>query len=823
MIERLGYDLRHGARLLARTPAFSLIAVVTLALGIGANVALFTVAHAVLLRPLAYAHPERLTLVSMLNPSAGPARGGFSFPRFQFIAAHTRAFSRIGAFFNESFTYTGSGEPEQLPSARVSAGFFPVLGVRPVIGRTFTAPEDTSGGKPVVMISQRFWRERFDARPDILSRTVTLDSRPYTVIGVVPADFQFAPLGARVDIWAPRVFDLNIATPQQIYGGAMYLQAVGRLAPGVGIAGAQAEMGVLDRQYRQAFPRMADASPKLTLVVDNLKDQLVSNVRPTILILMGAVGLVLLIACANVAGLLVSRALGRRREIAIRMALGASRGAVVRQLLAESLLLAILGGCLGALFSGWATRAMLPLLAGRLPRLAEIHTDPVVLAFSLLLSLATGILFGLAPALEVSRADAGVGFRDESRGATASRSRHRLRHTLLISQVALSMVLLVASGLLIRSFARLVSVAPGFDPRNVLTMNIMLPPARYPAVPLPGTPGGPKDSPMIAFFDELVKRAALLPAVRSAALASALPLNPTRFSPMQFEGQPPAPLAERPTVVVETATPAYFTTMRTPLLRGRLFTEHDDAHAARVVIVNQRLARRFWPNDNPIGKHVYFGPKNVPAEVIGVVGDIRNIALAEPARAEVYLPYPQLPTRSMNLILRAAGDPRLLADTARHLVAGIDPGLPVTQVTTMDDLLRSSRVGPRFTTGLLAAFSAMALLLAAIGIYGTISYAVLQRTPELAIRMALGADRGAIVGMVVRQALLLVAAGVAAGAAASLLLARLMASELYGISATDPRTFIASAAVFAAIAVLASAVPARRAMRVDPAAALRFG
>lgn len=817
MTGRLTNDLRYGIRMLAKSPGFTLIAMLTLALGIGANAALFTVAHSILLRPLSYRDPDRLALISTLDPAVG-TRGGMSYPRFVYISQHARAFSGIAAFFNEVFTFTDRGEPEQLAAARVSRDFFPVLGVNPVIGRSFTADEDTRGGRPVVMISYNFWTRRFARDPRAVGQTISLDSRPYTIVGVVPEDFHFGFIGATIDIWAPRVFDISIATPQQINGGAGYLQAVARLAPGVTWQQAQSQMDVLTKGYLADFPGMADASPKNKVAVDHLRDQLVANVRPTILILMGAVGLLLLIACANVAGLLLSRALGRRKEIAIRTALGASRGALIRQLLTESTLLAVCGGAVGVLLSDWGTRAMLPLVSAQLPRGAEIRTDATVLLFGFAVSVFTGILFGLVPALDVSRVDTNSGLREESRGATASRGKHRLRTVLVIAQVALSMVLLVSAGLLIRSFSNLLNVSPGLEPAHVLTMNILLPPAKYPPLPIFGTS---KDARMVDFFNKLVQQAAQLPGVRSAALESALPVNPNRFAPTAFEGQPPIPFPQRPLVEVETATPAYFATVGARVLRGRVFNDHDNADSARVVIVNDMLARRYWPNANPIGKHIYLGSKNAASEVVGVVADIKNVTLAGPASPEMYFPYPQLPTRSMNLLLRTEGDPHALVSAARHLVASLDPDQPVTAVATLDELLASSRVGPRSTTWLLGLFSGMALVLAMVGIYGTISYSVLQRTSELGIRMALGADRRDIFAMVIRQGLLLAAVGVGAGIIASLAVTRLMSTLLFGVSAADPATFVGSALLFGTTAMLASYVPARRATLLDPTIALR--
>ncbi|HYM09816.1 MAG TPA: ABC transporter permease, partial [Bryobacterales bacterium] len=462
--------------MLGKNRAFTLVTALTLALGIGANTAMFSVADALLLRPLPYGHPERLMLVYAWKAGAA---GPFSLPRFEFLRDHGQSFAAIAAFTSETFNLSRRGDPEQLPSARVSWNFFDALGVSPALGRSFRSEEDQAGGRQVVLISSRLWAERFGRQPDIIGQSITLDSRDYTVIGVLPAGFEFSPLGADIDIWAPRVFDLNLITPARARAGTGFLNAVARLRPDVKASQAQAEMDVLNQQYRREFPKMPDADPGLTIVAGKLQERVVANVRPALLILAGAVGFLLLIACANVASLLLSRALGRRREIAVRAALGASRGAVMRQLLTESVALAAMGGTLGALLSAWGTRALSALLQGNLPRAREIAMDGRVLAFTAALSLLTGLLFGLIPALHLSKPDLNTVLRGESRGSIGSAGRSAMRNLLVVTQVALSMVLLIGSGLLIRSFARLQEVNAGFDPRNLLTMNIALAPAKY--------------------------------------------------------------------------------------------------------------------------------------------------------------------------------------------------------------------------------------------------------------------------------------------------------------------------------------------------------
>ncbi len=804
-------NLRYAGRTLWKSPAFAAVAIVTLALGIGASTAIFSVANALLLRPLPYGHPDRLMLVFAAKAGTPGVLQPFSFPRSTFISEKSRAFSGFAAFTSENFNLTGRGDPEQLSAARVSWNFFDVLGVHPALGRSFLPAEDQPGGKGVCLISHNLWTRSFGARADIAGQSITLDATPYTVIGVLPRGFEFAAVGTGIDLWAPRVFDLNITTPAQIQAGVGFLNAVARLAPGISGGQAQAEMDVLDRQYKRENPRMPDADPSQAIRVENLQEQTVANVRPAVLILCGAVALLLLIACANVAALLLSRALGRRKEMAIRAALGARRLALIAQVLAESTLLALAGGALGIALSAWGTRALGALGQGNLPRVEEIVIDGRVLAFTALLSLVTGVLFGWIPALQLSRQDLNPVLRAEGRGSAGGRRRNRARGGLVVAQVALSMVLMVGAGLLIRSFTRLRNVNAGFDERNVLTMRIALPPARYAT--------GPH---MAAFYDQVVKRAVAMPGVESAAVASALPVHPVRFSPVLVEGQPEVPLPARPILAIQMVSPGYFRTLRVALRQGRPFTEADTADAPLVAVVNETLVRRYWPHDNPLGKHLLLGRMTKAAEVVGVASDVNNVSLAAPPEAEVYLSFPQRPWASMNLILRTAGDPHRWAAAARRAVAEVDRDQPVTALNTMEEVLALSTASERFSVFLLAAFSITALVLAAVGLYGAIAYSVAERTREMGIRMALGADRTSIVRMVVKQGLLLALAGLAIGTAAALALTRLMSGLLFQTGAADPFSFLGSALLFSAVAAGASYLPARRATRVDPTDALRY-
>jgi putative ABC transport system permease protein len=810
-VSRIWQDLRFALRVLAKSPGFAAVAIFTLAVGIGANTAIFSVANVLLLRPLPFAQPGKLVLISSARKGSRSERGSLTWPRFTMIEASQRSFQGMAAFTKETFNLTGKGDPMQLSSARVSWNFFDLLGVRPAAGRWFQAEEDKPGGDPVIVISHSLWTRRFNASPAAIGQHVTLDSRDYTIAGVTPPDFRFGLLGADVDIYAPRVIELNLITPAQALAGTGFLSVVARLREGVGIEAAQAEMDTLAVQYRSEYAKFPDADPNVRVHVGRLQDEMVAGLRTAVLILFGAVGLVLLIACANVSSLLLSRAAGRQREIAVRLAIGASRAELVRQLCTESLLLALAGGLLGACLSWWGTRALSSIAQESLRQAGAIRMDATVLAFTAAISVLAGLVFGLAPALVVSRPDLSVVLRSDGRGTTAGRRRNRFRSTLVISQVALSTILLIGAGLLVRSFLQLRGTQPGFDTGHLLTMNITLPAARY-----------GKGAPMIEFYERLLHQVRGMNGVLSATVSSALPLNPTRLSPALPEGQAVVPLAERPLFNIQTFEPGYVETMRVPLPAGREFTEHDDATAPKVVMVNATLARRFWPGENPIGKRIVVGRGPAPSEVVGVLGDIRNAGVAADVSPEIYLPFPQLPWASMNLVVRTAGDPHNFVQPVRTSILLVDHEQPVTAVATMQEVMEQAASQPRFTAWLLSALAAMALVLAVVGIYGAIAYSVAERTQEMGVRLALGAARADIVLMVLRQGLLLSLSGTAVGLAASLGLTRLLESQVYHVSVTDPATFVGCAVLFAVVAALASYLPARRAMRVDPMTALRW-
>jgi putative ABC transport system permease protein len=810
-MSKLVQDARFALRVFQRAPGFAAAAVLTLAVGIGANTSIFSVANALLLRPLPYRQADRLVLIDgRRKGSTNISQGPLSVPRFEQVELRNRSFGAVAAFTSEGFNLTGRGDPEQIPAARVSWKFFEVLGVSPTKGRGFRAEEDKPGGDLVAMISDGLWQRRFARDTAVIGRAITLDSRDYTIVGVLPADFRFAFLGATVDIVTPRVFELNSLNPGMVQAGVGFLNFIARLNPGASVAGAQGDLDRLSAQYRAENPKMPDSDPGLVVHAGNLRDEMVSSVRTAVLVLFGGVSLVLLIACANVASLLLSRALGRKREIAVRMAMGATRGGLIRQLLTESLMLALGGGVLGAVLSSLGTQALARLAQGTLPRAAEIRVDAGVLLFTLAISVFAGFVFGLMPALQVSRPDLNMVLRSEGRGATSGRRHHALRNLLVVSQVGLSTVLLIGAGLLLRNFVQLSAANPGFDAHRLLTLGITLPPARY-----------PDSSRRVAFFNELLRQVRALPGVRGAAGTTALPVNASRFSMALPDGQPMAPLAERPIFNLQQVTPGYAAAMRVPVRYGREFTDRDDAKAPRVVMVNEALARRYWPKENPVGKHILLGRQPGPSEIVGVLGDVANLAVGTDPQAEIYVPFAQIPSATQNLIVRTAGDPRGLTAAVRARVLGLDRDQPVTGVRSMDEVLETGAAQPRFTTYLLGGLSATAFLLSMVGIYGVIAYSVAERTQEMGIRMALGADGRDILRLVLGRGLVPAGTGIAIGLAAAFALTRLMSSLLYRVSVTDPVTFIAGPALFAAVAVVASYLPARRAMRVDPAIALR--
>ncbi len=808
LITGLLQDVKFGFRMLAKNPGFTAAAVLTLALGIGGNTAIFTVTDALLLRAFPYKDPSRLVMLNTQQRGSPDESASLTLNRYEMIRDRSHSFSGVAVWAIDSFNLTGRGEPEQVPVARVSPNFFDLLGVAPQLGRAFSSEDGQVAGPLVVIISDALWHSHFGGDRNIIGQTVTLDTQPYSVIGVLPAGVQF-PFVGQADVWSPRYFELTIMSPQRIRGGVGYLTAVARLAPGVSMKSATAEMEVLNRQYAQEFPKFPDSGRDIAMVVGNLQELTVANVHSLFVVLSIAVGLVLMIACANVASLLLSRALGRSKEIAIRSALGARRGAIIRQLLIESMLLALISGALGLGLGVWGTKILGRYGEANLPGGFDFSVDGRVLIFTSLISVLTGVIFGSFPALKLARTNINSELRDEGRGNTGGNRRMQVKNLLVIFQIAVCMLLLIGASLMIQTFAHLQRVDLGFDPASVVSMNISLPTVKY-----------AKAEQQTAFFDELLRKVNAVPGVRSASISAALPLTPKRITPILPEGQPEVPIAERPFIIIEAIGSQWFQTMRVPLKMGRAFSDADNAQAPRVVVVNEALARRFWPNQNAIGKHIIVG-RQTAAEVVGVAGDVKNTGLAVESAPQLYLPFPQLPWGNMNLLVRTAIDPRQLVATLRQQVYAVDPDQPIRQVQTMDELLATFRAQPRFTVFLLSTLSSMALILAVVGIYGVIAYTVAQRRHELGIRMALGAERNHVMRLIVARGLFLTTAGIVIGLIGALASTRVMSSLLYQVRERDLPTFALASVLFLLVGIAASYIPARRAMRVDPREALR--
>ncbi len=807
-METLWQDLRYGVRMLRTHRGVTAIAVLALALGIGANTAIFTVVNAVLLRPLPFSEPDRLMMVWLHNPqSQGEARIPLSVADFLDWRANNQAFEPPVAFATSGFNLTGQEAPEQLVGAIVTADFFSTLGAKPALGRTFLPEEDRPGATPAIVVSQAMWQRRLSGDPHAIGQTLTLNGRTFTIVGVMPPDFYFP--NRNIELWA--AFTLNPPTRR----GPYFLSGLARLKPGVKLEQAQAEMKLIARRIQQQSATANANSDSGGFTVLPLNEYLVGDVRKALLVLLGAVAFVLLIASVNVANLLLARAAAREKEIAVRAALGASRVRIVRQLLTESALLALLGGTAGLLLAVGGVKLLLALSPSSLPRLQEVSMDRRVFGFTLLVALLSGIIFGLAPALHGSRANLNESLKDGSRGASESRSRSRLRQALIVAEFALALMLLIGAGLMIKSFVRLQRVNPGINAENVLTMQLTLPGARYNE--------GPK---ITAFYQQLLDRVQALPGVQAAGISISLPPDWLQLSEnFSIEGQPPAPDSNLPVAELLFISHDYFRALGVPLRRGRYFTLVDKADAPRVAIINETMARRYFPNQDPIGKRIKQGGADRPQaswmEVVGVVGDVKYTGLDATAQATFYEPYLQNPSRGMYLVVRGATDPLNLASTIRHEVWALDKDLPVTRLKTMEQLLYESVAEPRFRTLLLGIFAAVALVLASVGIYGVMAYAVTQRTNEIGIRMALGAQSRDILGLVVGQGLKLALIGVALGLAGAFAVTRALSTLLYGVSTTDAATFAGLALLLVAVALLACYIPARRAAKVDPMLALR--
>jgi putative ABC transport system permease protein len=810
-MDTLLQDLRYAVRILRKSPALTLVAVVSLALGIGANTAIFSVVNAILLKALPYNDPDTIVLVWGHIPSDGKDRS-------QVSATDAADWRNQNTVFEEITTYggfrpimTGNGEPERVPGMQVGDGYFKVMKAEPMLGRVFAPEEQEDGKDRVIVLSHGLWQRRFGADPNIVGKTVLLNTRPYTVVGVMPANFHSLPSSLLSDDRAEYYRPVAEGYDEE-ERASRHLRAIARLKPGVTLEQAQAEMSVIAGRLEKEHPT---ANTGYGVRLTTITEDTVGGLRRTLLLLFGAVAFVLLIACANVANLLLARSAARQKEIAIRAALGAARGRLVRQFLTESVLLSILGGGLGLLLAMWGTGLIESLGSQVTPLLSGIKIDYRVLGFTAAVSLLTGVVFGLAPALHVSRPDLNETLKEGGRSSGAGSGRSSLRGALVVSEVAMALVLLICAGLLIKSVMRLRDVSPGFDPENILTMNVNLPGAKY-----------PKPQTWVAFYDEIIGRIEALPGVQSAGVTSVLPLS------SNFDGRGlavedrPKPRGEEISVDLYIVTPGYLRTMAIPLMKGRPLSAQDAENQPLVALVNETMAEELWPGEDPIGKRIKVpGSQRSPQPwrtVVGVVSDVKQYGLDKKEPMQIYLPEAQYPGSFMTLVVRTSSDPKNLMAAIRNEILAADPDQAVYDIATMEQLLSDSIALRRFSMMLLIIFATLALTLAAVGIYGVISYSVTQRTHEIGIRMALGAGRGDVLKLVISHGMKLALAGIAAGVAASFALTRLMASLLYGVGATDAPVFVSIPVILAGVALGACFVPARRAARVDPMEALRY-
>jgi putative ABC transport system permease protein len=810
-MQTLWRDLKFALRVLRKNPGFTAVAMLTLALGIGANTAIFSVVDAVLLRPLPYTDSNRLLAVSQTDRAAGTTGVPVSFTKFKEISEQNKSLASVAAFYSYTPSLVSEHEPELVNAVRISTDFFRVLGITPSRGRTFLAEEEAPGGKDAAIISDGFWHTHFAADPNLVGKTLSLDAKGVTVVGILPARFHFPLLFPEPDVWLPRVSESNFLTAQQIHSGAGYLAVIARLQPGETLSRAQADLSAIDGRYRDQFGSYVDAT-KYSLAATSLEESLVGPLRASLLVLLAAVGFVLLIACANVANLLLARATSRDREIGIRKALGATRSRLVRQLLSESLLLALGGGALGIFLADMLMPALRTLSPGTVPRLAEAHIDASVLLFSLLLCALTGVLFGLMPSLQAAGKELQETLKEGSRGSSQGGHRARFRAFLVVAEIAMALVLVTCAGLLIESFARLMRVNPGLSPNNVMTFPLTLPPVRY-----------PQAQQQEIFYRQLLGRVRTIPGVQAAGSTSYLPLSGgARFGFFCPEGLACLGVGKDPIIATRQVSVGYFDTVRTPLLRGRVFTDKDIAGGLPVVVINQTTATRYWPGQDAIGKHLANSRDKVQREIVGVVADVKFGGLNVANTGEMYLPMAQAPWPTMTLVVRSSGNPQPLVTAVRAKIAESDPDLPATGILSMDEVVSTSVAQPRIIMQFVGVFAGFALLLAAIGIYGVMAYSVTTRKQEMGIRVALGARPADILRLVVGQGMRMTLIGVAVGVVVSLALTRLLASLLFGVHATDPLVFSAAALVLAATAFVACYIPARRATRVDPIVVLRY-
>ena len=800
-------DFRYAIRQLLKQPGFTILAIVALALGIGANTVLFSAINTLFFRPLAYPQPKQLIRAWGSFPERGLDRANVSWPRFSAWRDQQQSFSDFAAQSFTGCTLTGRGDPENLQGIRVTSNFFPTLGVEPLLGRTFTADDDRQGGPNVVILSHTFWQKRFGGDRNILGQPIVLNGTPFTIIGVMPATLKF-PF-AQNQVWLPRVFEQEGLPPDLIQRGTGYLTTLGRLKPGVTVKQADEQLHVIDKRYAAANPEKVDSKAGMSVV--GMHEDLVGQQRPMLLTLFAAVGCVLLVACANVANLLLARFTARRKEIAVRSALGATRARIVFQFLAESILTSVLAGLFGVLLAIWGLDLLKKVAENFLPRILEVSLDWHVLGFAVGLSLLTGLLLGLVPALHASHSDPIDSLKDSSRGTTG-RQAGRLRAGLLIAEVALSLVLLVGAVLLIDSFRRLQNVDPGFRSEGVTTFFVGLPPGSYPDIEKQGL-----------FFQNALEKLATIPGVARVAAASTLPAtgNGNTRSPAAVEGRPLPPVSDRLITVRSTISPGFFETMGIPVKQGRDFNWRDRSGAPDVVIINETMARKLFPGENPIGRRLITGIASIPREVVGVSGDVRTENLSLTPDSEMYYPAAQLDGAFLSIIARSSRPPASLRTELVAAIHSLDPGLPIDQVQSYNEVLAQAFADRRLSMYLFGGFAGLALLLAGMGIYSVIAYGVAQRTNEFGIRFALGAAARDVIALVMKEGLRLALIGLVLGVGLSLAVMRLMQQLLFEVSPRDPFLYSGVALFICSVAALACFVPALRATKIDPMQALR--
>jgi putative ABC transport system permease protein len=809
-MQTLWQDLKFSLRMLRKHPGFTVVAVLTLALGIGANAAIFGVVNTVLLRPLPYKDPGRIINLSQIELRTQVSGAFMSYTKYTQIVEQNKTLESIAGFYPLTLSLVTESEPEAVNGARASVDFFRVLGISPSQGRSFLPEEELPGGADVAVISDGFWHSHFAGDPGTLGKLLVLDGKNATIVGILPSSFHFPVQFPEPDVWLPRPSETILLTPAQVHSGASYFNVIARLRQGETLQRARAEFDTINASYKRQFGSNVDAT-KFGIFAQTLEDSLVGGLRPSLLVLLAAVGFVLLIACANVANLLLARATAREREIAVRKALGASGGRLVRQLLSESILLSVCGGALGVCFAAVLMPAFRTLSPGTVPRLDEAKIDGFVLIFSVLLCVITGIVFGLVPALETSKKDLQETLKEGRRGSSEGGGRGRFRALLVVAEMGIALVLMTGAGLLIESFSRLMQVNPGFSPKNLMAFPLTLPPSRY-----------FKPEFQAQFYRQLLEHIRAMPEVQSAGITSYLPLSGAiRFVFVCPEGRVCEGIGKDPTSAVRQVSAGYFETVRTPLLSGRTIEEKDIGGGSPVVVINETAAKHFFAGQNPLGKHLANSRDMLQREIVGVVADVKFSALNAANTEEMYLPMAQVPWPNTTLLVRSRANLQSLVAAVRTKIAELDPNLPVAGISSMEEVVGASVAQPKLTMQLVGIFAGFALLLAAIGIYGVMAYTVTARKQELGIRVALGARPADILRLVVGQGMRMTLIGVALGVVVSLALTRLLASLLFGVRATDPLVFSAASLLLVGVALLACYLPARRATRVDPIIVLR--